>query len=93
MELGIQKCPILNIKSGKRQIIEGLELPNQERIRTPREKENCNDLGILKADTNKRTEMLLTYKSDQGNITSLNLLVNFSHILLIKYQILKFKIF
>ena len=34
------------MKNGKRQIMEGIELPNQERIRTLGEKENYKYLGI-----------------------------------------------
>ena len=35
----------------KKQIMEGIEVPNQERIRTLGEKENYKYLGILEADT------------------------------------------
>ena len=38
MEFGIEKCSMLIMRSGKRQITEGIELLNQERIRTLREK-------------------------------------------------------
>ena len=34
------KCVMLIMKSQKREITEGIELPNQERIRTLRENEN-----------------------------------------------------
>ena len=34
MEFGIEKCAIIVMKSGKRHITEGIELPNQEKIRT-----------------------------------------------------------
>ena len=33
MEVGIEKCGMLIMKSGKRKITEGIELPYQERIR------------------------------------------------------------
>ena len=45
------------MKSGKRQMTEGTELPNQERIRTPREKETYKYLEILKTDIIKQAEM------------------------------------
>ena len=45
------------MKSGKRQKREGIELPNQERIRTREEKENYKRLGILEADIIKQVEM------------------------------------
>ena len=38
---------------------EGIELPNQNKIRTPEEKETFWYLRILKADTIKRGEMKL----------------------------------
>ena len=57
MEFGIEKCAMLIMKSGKREITEGTEVSNQERIRTLREKENYNYLGKLEADTIKQAEM------------------------------------
>ena len=45
------------MNNGTRQIIEGIELPNQERIRTVGEKENYNYLGMFEADTIKQAEM------------------------------------
>ena len=39
MEFGIEKCAMLVMKSGKRRITERIELPNQEKIRTLRERE------------------------------------------------------
>ena len=45
------------MKSRKRQMTEGLELPNQEKIRKLREKETCKYLKILEADTIKQVVM------------------------------------
>ena len=56
MEFGIEKGPILVMKSGKRHLTEGMELPNQDKIRTPAEKETYKYLGILEADTIKQEE-------------------------------------
>ena len=53
MEFGIEKCTVLVIKSGKRHMMEGVELPNQE-IRTLGEEETYKYSGILKADTVKQ---------------------------------------
>ena len=39
MEFGIGKCATLVMKSGKRHMTDGIELPNQDRIRTLEEKE------------------------------------------------------
>ena len=52
MEFGIEKCAMIVIKSGKRHITDGMELPNQE-IRTLWENETYKYLGILEADTIK----------------------------------------
>ena len=57
MEFGLEKCFVLIMKSGKRQIIEGIDVPNQERIRTLGKKENYKYLGILEAEAIKQTEM------------------------------------
>ena len=34
MEFGIEKCAMLVMKSGKRHMTDGMELPNQDKIRT-----------------------------------------------------------
>ena len=39
MEFGIEKCATLVMKSGKRHLIDGIEPPNQDKIRTLGEKE------------------------------------------------------
>ena len=43
----IEKCAMLIMRSRKRQMTEGIELPNQERIRTLEEKETYKYLDIL----------------------------------------------
>ena len=59
MESGIEKCATLIMKSGKGQMMEGIELPNQEKKpRTPGEKETYKYLGILEADTIKQAEII-----------------------------------
>ena len=45
------------MKSGKRHLTDGIELPNQEKIRTQAENETYKYLGILEADTIKQAEM------------------------------------
>ena len=47
MEFGIEKCAMLVMKSGKRLMTDGIELPNQDRIRTLEEKETYKYLGHL----------------------------------------------
>ena len=57
MEFGIEKCAMLVMKSGKRHLTDGMDLPNQDKIRTLGEKETYKYLGILEADTIKQVEM------------------------------------
>ena len=54
MEFGIEKCAMPIMKSGKRETMERIELPNQKK---ERKKENYKYLGILEADTIKQVEM------------------------------------
>ena len=57
MEFGIEKCVMQVMKSGKRRMTDGMELPNQGKIRTHGENEIYKYLGILEADSIKQTEM------------------------------------
>ena len=45
------------MKSSKWHLTDGMELPNQDKIRTLGEKETYIYLGILEADTIKQVEM------------------------------------
>ena len=53
IEFGIGKCAMLVMKSGKRHMTDGIELPNHDKIRTLGEKETFKYWGILEADTIK----------------------------------------
>ena len=53
MEFGIEKYAMLIMKSRKRPITDGMELPNQEKIRTLGKKETYKYLGILEDNTIK----------------------------------------
>ena len=57
MEFCIEKCVMLIMRSGKRQLTEGIKLPNQETIRMHGEKETYKYLEILETDTIKQGEM------------------------------------
>ena len=57
MEFYKEKCAMQVIKSGKRHMTEEIEIPNQEKITTLKEKEIYEYLGILEADTIKQVEM------------------------------------
>ena len=57
MECGIEKCAMLVMKSGKQYMTDGMELPNQDKIKTLGKNETYKYLGILEADTIKQVEM------------------------------------
>ena len=57
MESDIEKCSVLVMKSGKRDMTERVELRNQEKIRTLGEKETNKYMGILEADTIKQVKI------------------------------------
>ena len=57
MEFGIEKCAMLVMKSGKRHRTDGIELTNQDNIRTLGENDTNKYLGILEADTIKQVQM------------------------------------
>ena len=57
IEFGIEKCAMQIMRCGKWQMMEGIELPNQEKIRRLGEKETYKILGILEADTIKQAGM------------------------------------
>ena len=48
---------MLIIKKGERKIMDGIQLPNKDTIKTLGEKESYKYLGILEADIIKQTEM------------------------------------
>ena len=47
MEFCIEKCAMLIMKRGKRHLIDGMELPIQDKIRTLGQKETYKYLGIF----------------------------------------------
>ena len=57
MEFGIEKCAILVMKCGKRQMTDGMELPNHDKITKPGENETYKYLGILEVDIIKQVEI------------------------------------
>ena len=57
MEFGMEKCAMLVMKSGKRQITDGIELPNQDKIRTLKENETYKYLCIFDANSMKQVKM------------------------------------
>ena len=69
MEFGKEKCATLVMKSGKRHLTDGMESPNQDKIRTLGENEIYKYLGILEADTIKQVEMKYKIKKDYLRIT------------------------
>ena len=57
------------MKSGKRHLTDGMELPNQDNIRTLAENETYKYMGILEADTIKQVEMKKKKKKFKKNIS------------------------
>ena len=57
MEFGIEECAMRVMKSRKRHMTEGTEIPNQEIIRTLGEKETYKYSEILETDTIKQVKM------------------------------------
>ena len=57
MEFGIEKCAMLVMKSGKRQVTDGMELPKKDKIKTLVKNETYKYLDILEDDTIKQAEM------------------------------------
>ena len=64
IEFGIEKCTMLVMKSGKRHMTDGMELPNHNRIRTHEEKETYKYLDIVEADTIKQVQMKDTTRKE-----------------------------
>ncbi len=56
-KISIEKCAMLVMKSGKLQLTDEMELPNQDKIKTLAENETYKYLGILEADAIKQVEM------------------------------------
>ena len=57
MEFGIEKCAMVVMESGKQHMTDGMELPNQDKIRTLWENETYKYLRILEVDIIKQVEM------------------------------------
>ena len=57
VKIGIENCAMLVMKSGKRHLMDGMELPNKDKIRTLGEKETYKYYDILGDDIIKQMEM------------------------------------
>ena len=57
MDFGLEKCPILIVRSGKQHMTEGIELPNQDKIRISVKNKTDKYLRIMETDTIKQVEM------------------------------------
>ena len=93
IKFGIEKYAMR--KSRKPQMMEGTELPNQEKFRTLREKKTYKYLGILEADTIKEVEMKekeclrRTRKLPETKLHSRNLInrINTWAVTLVRYSV------
>ena len=61
-----KKGATLGMKSGKRHLTDGIELPSKDKIRTLREKKTKKYLGILEADTIKQMVMKTNLKKNKS---------------------------
>ena len=57
MEFSIDKCVMFVVKTGKRHLMERMDTPNQDKIRTVGQKEAYKCLVILEADAIKQVQM------------------------------------
>ena len=57
MESAIEKCARLIMRNRDRQMMEGIKLPNEDKIRTLREKETYKYLWISEADSIKQVKI------------------------------------
>ena len=64
MEFCIEKCAMLVMKSGKRQLTDGMELRGQDKSKTLTENETYQYFGIVEADTIKQAEMKKKFKKN-----------------------------
>ena len=69
MEFGKEKCAMLGVKSGKRHLTDGMEIPNQDKIRMLREKETYKYLGILDGNTIKQKKSRKNITEEQESYT------------------------
>ena len=83
MEFGIEKCTMPKMNCRKRHMSEGMDLPNQEKIRMLREEEMYKYLGILEADTIKRVDMKERIKKEylKGTKKLLKIKLNFRNLI------------
>ena len=72
MEFGTEKCAMLVMKSGKRHMTDGMELPNHDKIRTVGENETYKYLGFLEADTIKQVQMKDKIQKELDNYSRQN---------------------
>ena len=97
MEFGIEKFAMLVMKSGKWHTTDGIELPNQDKIRTLGENDAYKYLEILEADTIKQMQMKdkiqkeyrrRTRKLLETKLSSRNLIkgINTWAVLLVRYS-------
>ena len=64
MEFFIEKCAMPVRKSGKRHLMDSMELPNQDKIRTLGEKETYTYFVILVDDTIKQVQIKEKIRKD-----------------------------
>ena len=91
MEFGIEKCAIFVMKSGKRYMTDGMELPNHDQIRTLEENETYKYLGIKQVqrkDTTRKEYLRRTRKLLETKLSIRNLIkaINTWAVPLVRYS-------
>ena len=97
MGFGLEKCAMLVMKSCKLQLTDGIEQPNQDKIKSLAENETYEYLGSLEADTIKQSEikekiqkeyLRRTRKLLETKLNSRNLIkgINTWAVLLVRYS-------
>ena len=84
IEFGKEKCAILAMTSSKQRTTDGMELPNQDKIRTLGEKETYKCLGVSETDTIKKVEMKDKIQKEYLRLTRKLLVIKLSSRNLIK---------
>ena len=64
MEFGIEKCAMLVIKRGERKLMNGIQLLNQDTIKSLDQNESYKYLGILEAGNIKQAEIKRKVKKE-----------------------------
>ena len=88
MEFGIEKCGLLAMKSSKRHLTDGIELPNQDKIRTLAENETNTIKQVEMKDKIQKEYLRRTKKLHETKLSCRNLIegINTWAVPLVRYS-------